>query len=97
MLPRCNLEQGLLDALHKAAAMKGEAPETFISKLDLILQGTTAPLNTVLTRTGAKVGLITSGGFRDVIETRRGMRQGSAYNILFHLTKRWCRAICAEG
>lgn len=75
------LEEGLLNALHKAAGMIDETPETFIGKLDLILQGTTSPLNTVLTRSGAKVGLITSGGFRDIIETRRGMRQGSAYNI----------------
>jgi len=75
------LENGLLNALAKAAQLSGQSLRVFLSDLPLILQGTTAALNTVLTRTGAKVGLITTKGFRDVIETRRGIRTGSPYNM----------------
>jgi N-methylhydantoinase A len=42
-----------------------------IGKLDLIIHGTTVATNAVLERKGARVGLIMSEGFRDVIELRR--------------------------
>lgn len=76
-----DLERGLLNALGVAAERLGKSSRQFLAELPLILQGTTAALNTVLTRTGAKVGMITTQGFRDVIETRRGIRAGSPYNM----------------
>jgi N-methylhydantoinase A len=76
-----DLERGLLNSLEKAAQASGQASREFLASLPLILQGTTAALNTVLTRTGARVGLLTTRGFRDVIETRRGMKQGSPYHV----------------
>lgn len=76
-----DLERGLLNALAQAAANSGQTLEQFLADLPLILQGTTAALNTVLTRTGARVGMLTTKGFRDVIETRRGVRGGSPYNV----------------
>lgn len=76
-----DLERGLLNALARAASMSGQTLQQFLAELPLVLQGTTAALNTVLTRTGAKVGLITTKGFRDVIETRRGIKAGSLYNV----------------
>lgn len=41
--------------------------------------GTTAAINAILTKTGAKTGLITTKGFRDILEIRRGDR-GQLYN-----------------
>lgn len=76
-----DLERGLLNALSRAAELSGLSLRSFLAQLPLILQGTTHALNTVLTRTGAKVGMITTKGFRDIIETRRGIRQGSIYNL----------------
>src|SRR5207248_967008 len=38
------------------------------------LHGTTVGLNSLLTRTGAVVGLLATEGFRDVLEVRRGDR-----------------------
>ena len=38
------------------------------------LHGTTVGLNALLERTGARVGLLTTAGFRDVLEVRRGDR-----------------------
>ncbi|MCZ7564356.1 MAG: hydantoinase/oxoprolinase family protein [Burkholderiales bacterium] len=76
-----DLERGLLDALAHAAALFGKPVSEFLGELPLVLQGTTAALNTVLTRTGAKVGMLTTEGFRDVIETRRGIKAESLYNV----------------
>jgi len=76
-----DLERGLLDALARAAALLGKSVHEFLGELPLVLQGTTAALNTVLTRSGAKVGMITTKGFRDVIETRRGIKAESLYNV----------------
>ncbi|MDG2421405.1 MAG: hydantoinase/oxoprolinase family protein, partial [Gammaproteobacteria bacterium] len=45
-----------------------------ISGLDGIVHGTTLVTNAVIERLGAKVGLITSSGFRDVLEVGHEMR-----------------------
>ena len=39
--------------------------------LDLIIHGTTVATNAVIQRRGARCGLITTAGFRDVLELRR--------------------------
>src|SRR3974390_1620809 len=44
------------------------------SELDLIIHGTTATTNAVLERKLAKVGLITTRGFRDTLELGRRTR-----------------------
>ena len=48
----------------------------------IIAHGTTIGLNTLLQRTGAKVGLITTYGFRDAYEIGRGARP-NAYNLFY--------------
>ncbi|MFM2421889.1 MAG: hypothetical protein RL291_419 [Pseudomonadota bacterium] len=61
-----NQAQGVMAALAGA----GIAPRD----LDLIIHGTTATTNAVLERKVAKVGLITTRGFRDVLELGRRTR-----------------------
>jgi N-methylhydantoinase A len=61
-------EAGVLAAVR--AAMRVEA----MGSTDYFLHGTTVGLNSLLTRTGATVGLLATRGFRDVIEIRRGDR-----------------------
>ena len=51
-----------------------EAAETDPAGLDLIVHGTTATTNAVLERKTARVGLITTQGFRDVLELGRRTR-----------------------
>lgn len=46
-----------------------------VSNLDSIVHGTTVGTNALLERKGAKVGLITTDGFRDVLEMRRRDRR----------------------
>jgi len=69
-----NLARGLFDALQKAAAGYGNELGQFLGDVELIVHGTTLGINTLLTGTGAKVGFITTEGFRDVIEIRRGIK-----------------------
>ena len=45
------------------------------SQIELFAHGTTVATNAVLERKGATVGLITTSGFRDVLEIGRQMRQ----------------------
>jgi N-methylhydantoinase A len=48
----------------------------------LFLHGTTVGLNALLQRSGSVVGLLTTRGFRDVLETRRGERE-AMYDMLW--------------
>lgn len=61
-----NQADGVLTAISAA----GSEP----ARIDLIIHGTTATTNAVLERKLAKVGLITTAGFRDVLELGRRTR-----------------------
>jgi N-methylhydantoinase A len=53
-----------------------------LESASLFLHGTTVGLNALLQRSGAVVGLLTTRGFRDVLETRRGERE-AMYDMLW--------------
>ena len=59
--------QGVLDGLRKIGV---EGPD-----IGRFVHGTTAALNAILTKSGAPTGLLTTAGFRDVLEIRRGDRE----------------------
>ncbi len=46
----------------------------FVAELDELIHGTTLVINSIIERKGAKTGLITTKGFRDVLEIGREMR-----------------------
>jgi len=46
----------------------------FVPKLEELIHGTTLVINSIIERKGAKTGLITTKGFRDVLEIGRGIR-----------------------
>jgi N-methylhydantoinase A len=52
----------------------------FMPKIEEIIHGTTLVINAILERKGAKTGLITTRGFRDVLELGREIRY-DAYDI----------------
>ena len=58
-----NQADGLLRGLHQAVEMVGQ--------LVAVVHGTTVATNAILERKGAKAALITTAGFRDVLELRR--------------------------
>src|SRR5438477_3707790 len=74
--------QGLIDAFTKAARAAGEPLDTFVSTCSSIIHGTTLATNALLTGHGAKVGMLTTRGFRDQVEARRGQKnvRTSMYN-----------------
>ena len=74
---------GFLNAFAKAARHYGTDLRRFLADVEMIVHGTTLATNTLLTERGAVTGMITTKGFRDVIEIRRGMRDPriSIYNI----------------
>ena len=66
--------EGVLAGLEELAASTGPAPSAFLAQVELIVHGTTVTTNAVLTDTGAKTALLTTDGFRDILEMRRGVR-----------------------
>jgi N-methylhydantoinase A len=66
---------GILDGLGQLAAAELLDTHEFLQRTDLIVHGTTAVTNALLTRSGAKTALLTTRGFRDALEMRRGVKE----------------------
>jgi N-methylhydantoinase A len=66
--------EGVLHGLGEIAERLGRTQAELLSDVGLIVHGTTVTTNAVLTERGAKTGLLTTEGFRDVLEMRRGVR-----------------------
>ncbi len=76
------LSEGVMNCFRKAASARGSSLDALLCQVETIIHGTTATTNALLTRTGVKTGMLTTDGFRDIIELRRGMRVGvSPYNL----------------
>jgi N-methylhydantoinase A len=65
---------GVLRGLGEIAERLGLTQAAFLADVPLIVHGTTVTTNAVLTEQGARTGLLTTRGFRDVLEMRRGVR-----------------------
>ena len=63
---------GFFEAAGKAARHYGQTVEQLLGEIEQIVHGTTLGTNTLITEGGAKVGLLTTKGFRDIVEMRRG-------------------------
>lgn len=74
---------GFLNAVTKAAEGNGLPLRDFLGQVELIIHGTTLATNTLINRNGARTGMVTTAGFRDVIEIRRGFKnvRTSMYNV----------------
>lgn len=66
---------GLMSGLSEMAKAKSTSLRKFIKDVTTIVHGTTVTTNAVLTRRGAKTGLLTTKGLRDALEMRRGIRE----------------------
>ncbi len=67
--------KGVLDAVAAAAAGLGMSVSDLLCQCGWFVHGSTVATNTVLERKGAKVGMLTTKGFRDSLEIRRGIRE----------------------
>ncbi|MEP1441462.1 MAG: hydantoinase/oxoprolinase family protein [Hyphomicrobiales bacterium] len=63
-------EDAIIDGLHQVCEKAGTSP----SDIEQIIHGTTLATNALIERRGAKTALITTKGFRDVIEMRTESR-----------------------
>ena len=69
-----NFDQGVMDVLEKS----GLEPQS----IDAFFHGTTTIINALTERKGAKTALITTKGFRDILELARGNRP-DLFNLVF--------------
>lgn len=74
---------GFFAAVEKAAIHYGKTLQQFLREVEQIVHGTTLGTNILINGRGAKVGTITTKGFRDVVEMRRGIRNlhGSMFDM----------------
>lgn len=87
---------GVIEGLRGLAQMQGEDLAGLLSATSMIVHGTTVTTNAVLTERGARTGLLTTEGFRDVLEMRRGVRSrthlyDNSYVAPPALVPRWMR------
>jgi N-methylhydantoinase A len=66
--------------LEELAAAETLSVSDFFRAIDLIVHGTTVTTNAILTGRWCKTGLITTRGFRDALEMRRGIREAQYDN-----------------
>src|SRR5439155_1343779 len=78
--------------LAELAAGEGRALDAFLADVEVIVHGTTVTTNAVLTGEVARVGLLTTRGFRDALAMRRGIREAqydNRYTAPPPLVERW--------
>jgi N-methylhydantoinase A len=63
-------------------AVETGVPRGVLERATYFLHGTTVGLNALLERRGATIGMLTTAGFRDVLEIRDGSR-GQPYNLFW--------------
>ncbi|WP_138935394.1 hydantoinase/oxoprolinase family protein [Roseovarius arcticus] len=77
-----NPTDGVIAAIELAARSQNCSVEKLLSETEHFVHGSTIATNTLLERKGSCVGLLTTKGFRDSLEIRRGLRE----NVWEHRT-----------
>lgn len=70
-----NQALGVISGLEKIAQKEGVPLGELLTRTDYMAHGTTVATNTMVEYTGAVTGLITTEGFRDLLEFRRGYKE----------------------
>jgi len=71
---------GVLEGLELLARALGHEVAALLGETERIVHGTTVATNALLERKGARVGMLTTAGHRDVIEMREGLKD-DRYNL----------------
>ena len=72
---------GLFDGLDELARRLGVTRRELLRGAQRVIHGTTVATNALLERKGARVGLLTTEGHRDILEMREGLKE-DRYNLL---------------
>jgi N-methylhydantoinase A len=67
--------RAVMEGLEKLAEAGGLSVSDFLARLDAIVHATTIADNTLIQMNGATTGLLTTEGFRDELELRRGYKE----------------------
>ena len=73
-----------LEGLGKLAQKMDLSLEQLLKQTDRIIYGTTVATNTILTRSGAVTGIITTEGFRDVLIQSREHKPRNRFDPAIH-------------
>lgn len=79
---RINKTPSRHDALQRHFFEGIDAFDVPLQEIESLLHGTTIAINTIVQRRGAKVGVLTTAGYRDCLEICRGTRK-QIYNLYF--------------
>src|SRR6187397_3263119 len=71
---------GVMAGLDRLAELLHITPAQLFAQTERIVHGTTVATNALLEHKGAKVGLLTTEGHRDIIEMREGLKD-DRYNL----------------
>jgi N-methylhydantoinase A len=71
---------GLFEGLDELARRLGTTRRELLRTAQRVIHGTTVATNALLERKGAKVGLLTTEGHRDILEMREGLKE-DRYNL----------------
>ena len=71
---------GVMTGLQEISNAYGLSLDRLLSDTGLVIHGSTVATNTLVERKGAKVGLVTTDGFRDLLEMREGLKE-DRYNL----------------
>lgn len=84
-----DLTVGFLDSIRACAEQLGLTGDDLLSRTDLLLHGTTVGTNILVQMRGAKAGLITTRGHRDVLTMMRsfGRSAGLPIDRLLHVSR----------
>ena len=67
--------KGVVEAIGLIARKSGLEPVKLLSRVEVINFGTTVATNAMLQQRGVPVGMLTTRGFRDIVELRRGWKE----------------------
>ena len=72
--------EAVATGLAEAASAYGLNARDLLHEVTMLIHGSTVATNTLVERKGARVGLLTTEGFRDVLEMRDGLKE-DRYNL----------------
>ncbi len=75
-----NQAMGTMDGIGRLAKILGLSMSDLLAQTERIVHGMTVATNALLERKGAKVALLTTGGHRDILEMREGLKP-ERYNM----------------
>ena len=70
-------------------------PDLTLADIGDVVHGTTLVTNALIERSGARLGLITTRGFRDILEMGTEQRY-DIYDLFLQFPIRWCHAAIAS-